>query len=206
MAAMGEKTTYWAGRHCDGVLFNSLWSTEAVRRSTELVRNGAADAGRDPSEVKVWTILITACEVPEETMLRNVIRRMNTYLYFPAHFDLICRANGWEERRAAEIREAVMAIDAQSKDDSGPLGDEATSRELDDLRRMADLYPEEWIDEGNAVGTADECARKTAERFEAGADGVLFHGTAPEDLAPLLDVWPAHRPGEFAGRSANPGL
>lgn len=207
LAAMGEKTAYWAGQHCDGVLLNSLWSKEAVARTVELVRNGATDAGRDPSEVKVWTILITACEVPEETMLRNVIRRMNTYLYFPPQMDGICRANGWDLEVAAEIRAKVKAIDAESASGkAGPFGDENVSRELDDLRRTADLYPQEWIEGGNAAGGADHCAQKVRDRFEAGADGVLFHGTSPQDLGPLLDAWPAHRPDGLEDRPANPGL
>ena len=208
MAAMGEKTCEWAGRHCDGVLFNSLWSKDAVARSSELVRKGAADAGRDPAGVDVWTIQITACDVPEETMLRTVVRRMNTYLYFPSAMDGICRANGWDPEVAVDLREKVMAIDAESRgggDDGGPFGDEGVSREIDDMRRMRELYPEHWIQEGNAVGTAAECAQRTLERFEAGADGVLFHGSAPEDLASLLEAWPEVRPEGLAGRSPVPG-
>ena len=44
-------------------LFNSLWSPRAVERSAQLVRRGAEEAGRDPDEVTIWTILVTACEV-----------------------------------------------------------------------------------------------------------------------------------------------
>jgi hypothetical protein len=42
-------------------------------------------------------------------------------------------------------------------------------------------------------------------RFDAGADGVLLHGSAPQDLAPLLEAWPGYRPNGLEGRSANPG-
>jgi probable F420-dependent oxidoreductase len=204
-AAMGDKTCYWAGRVCDGVLFNSLWSKRAVEYSTRLVRKGAEDAGRDPASVKVWTVLVTACDVPEEAMLRYIVRRMNTYLLFPEMFDDICRANGWDKRIAERIRGVMRQFDGPDK--SGLLGDEGTSRDLDDLRRTRDLYPQSWIKEGNAEGTAQECVQAVLDRFDAGADGVVFHGTTPEHLTSLLELWPKYRPaGRFAGRSVNPGL
>lgn len=54
LAAMGDLTCRWAGRVADGVLLNSLWSKEAVEHSVRLIREGAADAGRDPNAVRVW--------------------------------------------------------------------------------------------------------------------------------------------------------
>jgi 5,10-methylenetetrahydromethanopterin reductase len=208
MAVMGDKTAYWAGRFCDGVVYNSLWTKQAVEHSTCLVRKGAEDAGRDPKSVKVWTILVTACEVSEDIMLKDIVRRMNTYLLFPPMFDSICDANGWDKKAAIKLREALSKIDGDKKKmQKGMMGDENTSRNLDDVRRTFDLYPKEWIYEGNAVGTADECAQCVRDRFDAGADGVLLHGSHPSNLAPLLKVWPKYRPvGIFDKRSANPGL
>jgi 5,10-methylenetetrahydromethanopterin reductase len=205
MAVMGDKTAYWAGGFCDGVVFNSLWSKQAVARTTELVRQGARDAGRDPASVKVWTILVTACEVDEETMLRDIVRRMNTYLLFPWMWDVICEKNGWDKQVSAELRDALARIDGEKK--KGTVGDENTSRDIEDIRRMYELYPKEWIHQGNAVGDARHCIDCVLDRFEAGADGILFHGTHPRHLAPLLDLWPKHRPeGRFEKRVMNPGL
>ena len=207
MAAMGDETCRWAGRHCDGVLFNSLWSTEAVEHSTRMVREGAEQAGRDPASVRVWTILVTACEVPEETMLNTIVRRMNTYMYFPFFVEALCRVNGWDPAKAAEVTATLKEIDAGAQAPKGALGDEATSREVGALRRMYEAYPEEWIHQGNAVGDREHCAKCALERFEAGADGVLFHGSAPGDLAPVLEAWPRHRPASVPdGLPANPGL
>jgi 5,10-methylenetetrahydromethanopterin reductase len=203
MAAMGEKTCRWAGGLCDGVLFNSLWTPEAVARSVRAVREGAEQAGRDPSSVRIWTIQVTACEVPEELMLSYVVRRMNTYLLFPPMFEAICKANGWDAGAATGLRSALAELDKERR--AGTMGDEATTREIDDLRRMRDLYPREWLYEGNAVGSARECAQATRARFDAGADGVLFHGCHPRDLRPLLELWPHYRPSGIAHRPVNPG-
>ena len=204
MAAMGDKTCAWAGRHADGVLFNSLWSAEAVGHSTNIIRRSAKEAGRDPNSVKVWTIQVTACETSEEDELEYVVRRMNTYLLFPPMFATICESNGWDPKIADRLREKLAAIDSNNK--AGGIGDEGTSRNIDALRQMRDLYPEEWLMQGNAIGSASQCARATAERFQAGADGVLLHGSPPQKLAPLLSAWPEYRSSEFDQRSVNPGL
>ncbi len=206
MAVMGDKTSYWAGQHCDGVIYNSLWSPRAIEHSTRLVRQGARDAGRDPDRVRVWAICITACELPEEDMLPMVVRRMNTYLAFKGMWDVICEANGWDKGALEKVRALQAEIDGRPRDGS-TLGDEHMSRRLDDIRRSYEVYPRQWIEEGCAVGSAQACAAKVRERFDAGADGVLLHGSTPRHLASLLAEWPKHRPaGRFDGRSANPGL
>lgn len=203
MAAMGEKTCRWAGRHCDGVVLNSLWTPEAVAASVRQIREGAEAAGRDPASVRVWSIQVTACEQSEEIMLNTVVRRMNTYLLTPM-FEGVCQANRWDMAVAQKIRGVLAEMDARSK--PGMFGTEHTTRELDDLRRIRDLYPQQWLYEGNAVGDAEQCARSTLARIDAGADGILFHGTEPAGLQPLLARWPALRPASrFAGRSVNPG-
>lgn len=203
-AAMGEKTLKWAGRVADGVVFNSLWTAEAVARSAKLVRQGAEEAGRDPASVRIWTILVTACDVPEEAMLRYVVRRMNTYILFPAMFDAICDANGWNRADADRLRAALARFDSERK--AGTMGDESTTRDLDELRQMAALYPKAWIGEGNAVGTGEDGARAARDRLAAGADGVLFHGSTPAEMAGVLAAWRGMRPAGLPARPVNPGL
>jgi 5,10-methylenetetrahydromethanopterin reductase len=204
MAAMGEKTCYWAGRHCDGVVLNSLWSKDAVARSVQAIRNGATDAGRDPAAVRVWAILVTACEVPEETMLETIIRRLGTYVMLPSFLEGFCIANGWDRDAAFRVRDKVISIGSGGQH-SGPIGDEGVSHDLDDLRRAARIFPEQWISDGCAVGSAEKCAKDTLDRFEAGADGVLFHGSAVADLAPLVRAWREFRPINLGELSVNPG-
>lgn len=204
VAAMGEKTLKWAGGIADGVLFNSLWTPDAVERSAKLVRQGAEEAGRDPASVRIWTILVTACDVPEEQMLRTVVRRMNTYILFPGMFDAICDANGWNRADAQRLREALTRFDKAPN--AGTMGDESTTRDLDELRQMAALYPRAWIEEGNAVGTGEDGARAALARLDAGADGVLFHGSAPAEMQGVLNAWAGMRPAALIGRPVNPGL
>lgn len=206
MAAMGEKTLKWAGRFCDGVVLNSLWTPQAVARSAKLVREGAEAAGRDPASVRIWTILVSACDVPEEAMLQYVIRRINTYLLFPAMFDAICDANGWHRSDADRLRKALAQLESAKPPPTGTMGDEATTRDLDHLRKMAALYPRAWIQEGNAVGSGADGARAALARLDAGADGVVFHGSPPRELAGVLASWHGLRPAGLRRASVNPGL
>jgi len=102
------------------------------------------------------------------------------------------------------IRAKLQAIDGSSS--AGGIGDESTTRDLDQLRRMREIYPAERIEDGNAVGDADHCARSLVLRFDAGADSVLLHGSPPSELASLLAAWPRHRPaGRFDRLPSNPG-
>jgi len=206
-AAMGDKTCRWAGRVCDGVLFNSLWTPEATAHSVKIVRQGAEEAGRDPASVRIWAVQVTACDVPEELFLKYVVRRMNTYLLFPPMMESLCTMNGWSRADLTRLQAALAEFDNGNVTEGGLMGDEATTRSLDDLRRMAALYPQDWIQRGNAVGSAEDVAKATKERFDAGVDGVLFHGTDPRYLESFVRAWPRHRDdARFAGRSVNPGL
>jgi hypothetical protein len=120
-------------------------------------------------------------------------------------YEAICDANGWDRSVLSQVKELTREID--SKKTSGTLGDEHVSRDLDDIRRTYELYPQQWIDEGSIVGSAQVCVDKMFERFNAGADGILLHGSTPAHLGPVVTEWARRRPANrFSGRSANPGL
>jgi len=204
MAPMGDRTCYWSGRWCDAVVFNSLWTPAAVAHSTRLVRRGAADAGRDPASVRVWTIAVTACDVPEQTMQDVIVRRMNTYLALGDLFENICKANQWETGVLERVR-AIM-FDAGARARSGSMGDEHVSRDRDVIRRSYELYPRHWLDDGCLIGSAKTCVDGLLARFDAGADSVLLHGSVPRQLGSLISEWSARRPrARFERAQPNPG-
>lgn len=145
-------------------------------------------AGRDPQSIKIWSILATACEVSEEVELRYIIRRLNTYLFFPRQWNATCKVNNWDREIADDLVRALKEIDGAAR--AGTIGDEHTSRELADIRKMRDLWPSEWVAESPATGSAKHCAQCVLDRFYAGVDGVTFHATSPANLASLLEAWP----------------
>lgn len=73
----------------------------------------------------------------------------------------------------------------------GALDAKATTEELE---HVATLIPEAWL-EAAAVGSAEHCASEVRRQMELGADAVILHGAAPDELAPIVDAYaelPAH--------------
>ncbi|MGH8596202.1 MAG: LLM class flavin-dependent oxidoreductase, partial [Gammaproteobacteria bacterium] len=184
MAATGDKSLAWAGRHCDGVLLFSCLNPSAVAHSVRVIRQAAEGAGRDPHAITICAVAVTACEVSEEKMLNYVVRRLNTYFMLPS-IDGLIRVNGWDPAIAASIKAAVFE---QARAAQGAVGDEGVSRELDQLRRFRDLYPRAWLEDCHAIGDAATCLRYVCALRNAGADRVIFHGSPPRDLKPLLEL------------------
>ena len=204
MSPMGDRTCYWAGKHCDAVVYNSLWTSAAVEHSTRLVRQGAEDAGRDPAQVRVWTIGVAACELSEEDSLNIIVRRLNTYLALGKLFENVCKANHWDTGVLDQVRNLIFDPAMRAK--PGSMGDEHISRDLELIRRTAELYPRDWIETSCLVGSADNCVDGMQARFDAGADSILLHGSVPSQLQSLVDKWAKQRDANrFDSLPANPG-
>ena len=59
----------------------------------------------------------------------------------------------------------------------------------DQLARIGELLPAEWL-AAAATGSPEQCAAAVQAQLDLGVDGVILHGSPPEDLAPVL---PAYR-------------
>jgi alkanesulfonate monooxygenase SsuD/methylene tetrahydromethanopterin reductase-like flavin-dependent oxidoreductase (luciferase family) len=122
---------------------------------------------------------------------------MTTYMQIPGYGELIVKANDWDPAVLDRLR-AHPVLDGRIAD--------ATEFTDDELRRLRDVYPEEWLRDSNAVGSAAHCAKRIVDQFAAGAAGVVLHASAPDQMGPLLDAYAAVRPADrFAGRSPVPG-
>jgi hypothetical protein len=145
----------------------------------------------------VWSCLVTACDLPEAVELRHVVRRMTTYMQIPGYGELIVDANGWDRGVLDRLR-AHPVLEGRFAD--------ATEFTLDELRRLRDVYPPEWITASNAIGSAAQCARRLVDQLDAGAAGIIVHASAPGEMRTLLDAYAAIRPtARLAGRSSVPG-
>jgi 5,10-methylenetetrahydromethanopterin reductase len=196
LTAMGERTLELAGRVADGVVLHTFFTDEAVRRSVAAVRSGAERAGRDPSSIRIWSVLATVGDhLDEDLRLKKVVGRLATYLQ--GYGDLMVRVNDWDPEAMRRFREDEFVTSF-----GGAIDATGTP---DDLRRVAELIPEEWL-EPSATGTADDCARAVLAQFELGVDAVVLHGATPGELEPVLDAYRAVRPDDrFAGAASNPG-
>jgi alkanesulfonate monooxygenase SsuD/methylene tetrahydromethanopterin reductase-like flavin-dependent oxidoreductase (luciferase family) len=197
LAALGPKTQELAGQHFDGVLLHPFWTREAIQIAVTRIRNAAARADRDPSQIGVWSCLVMAPGGDEVRELEAVVRRLTTYLQLPAYGELIASINDWDPAVLKKLRQHPVL--------AGRVADqtEFTSDELRSLRD--DVYPSDWLQGTSAVGDSALCASELLGQFDAGCDGVLIHGSSPAQLEDVLSEYRLVRPHErFAGMREQP--
>ncbi|MDB5701906.1 MAG: F420-dependent oxidoreductase [Sphingomonadales bacterium] len=176
--AMGPKSLEFAGIHCDGVLLHPFVSPTGVANSTKIVRDAAEKAGRDPMSVRIYHNIIVAPDLPKDEEAAVVGGRAITYFELPGFGDLIIDINGWDKSVLEKIRAHPKIASLNGK----PADQAYTRAELVDV---AELIPQQWLDEGAAVGTAATCADQLMAYLDAGADEILLHGSSPKDMGPL---------------------
>ena len=176
--AIGPKSLEFAGEHCDGVLLHPFVSPTGVRNSTKIVRDAAEKAGRDPLAVRIYHNIIVAPDLPKDEEDAVVRGRAITYFELPGFGDLIVEINEWDKSVLGQIRAHPKIACLNGK----PADQAYTRQELVDVGQ---ILPQQWIDDGAAVGTAAQCADQLLAYLDAGADEILLHGAAPKDMGPL---------------------
>jgi 5,10-methylenetetrahydromethanopterin reductase len=196
LVALGPRTLELAGAVADGVVLHTFFTGDALERSVAAVRRGAEAGGRDPDEVRIWSVLATVGDhLDETTRLRKLVGRMATYLQ--GYGDLLVRVNGWDPTALERFRAAPVVTSAR-----GALDATAT---VDELHALAELIPEEWL-AASAHGSPQQCADTVVDQFRLGADSVILHGATPSELAPVVEAYRPIRPAGVGVRCApNPG-
>jgi probable F420-dependent oxidoreductase len=181
LSAFGPKSLELAGRCFDEVLLHTYFTDETLQRCVTTVKTAAERAGRDPDSVKVWSCYATIGDwLPEDVRLKKTVGRLATYLQ--AYGDLMVGTNRWDPAVLERFRADPFVAGFR-----GALDGKATTAELE---HVATLIPDEWLAPA-ANGTADECAAAVARQLELGADGVILHGAAPRDIAPVVEAYGA---------------
>ena len=192
----GPRSLEFAGSIFDAVILTTFLSDAAVTRAVNLVRQGAEKAGRDPSHVKVWSVLATAHEPDEETRLRYLIARIGTYMQAPDLGDMYVEINDWDPAVLQRFRENETVANMM-----GGIDSVAT---LEQLREIETLVPPEYL--YAACGDAATCAQRWQDQFKAGADGVIIHASTPQEFEPVLYAYEKIRDNDrFRNRTNRPG-
>ena len=180
LVAMGQKTLELAGECMDAVVLHTFFGDEALTNSVASVRRGAERAGRDPSSVRVWSVLATVGDhIDEAARLKKTVGRLASYLR--GYGDVLVAANGWDPGVLAKFR-----ADPFVQGFRGAFDAKASTA---DLEYLATLIPDEWM-AAAATGTPEQCSATILRQFSLGADSVILHGATPSELAPIL---PAYR-------------
>ncbi|WP_370291628.1 TIGR03857 family LLM class F420-dependent oxidoreductase [Nocardioides sp.] len=196
MMAMGDRSLRLAGRVADGVVLHTFFTDETLARAVALVRGAAEQAGRDPSSVRIWSVLATVEDsVPEELRLRKLVGRLATYLQ--GYGDVLVAANRWDPAALQRFREHPLV--------QGYPGAFDAVGSVEELWRLqAEALPAEWL-AASASGSAEQCAQRIQQQLDAGADSVVLHGATPAELEPVVEAWAQVRDARLDRLPVNPG-
>jgi 5,10-methylenetetrahydromethanopterin reductase len=161
------------------VHLHTFIADEGLRRAKALVQEGAEAAGRDPDDVKIYSVQATALNPDREDYLRKLVARMATYMQAPGYAEMLIALNGWDPKVLEDFRANDIV--------SSMLGGIDSVASLDQLEEISALIPEEWLT--TASGSAVECAQAWKKQLANGADGVVVHGSAPTEFAPVLEAY-----------------
>ena len=181
LVAFGDHTLELAGRVFDDVVLHTYFTDDTTRHCVEVVKTAAEKAGRDPSDVRVWSCYATIGDhLPEAARLKKSVGRLGTYLQ--GYGDLLVRTNGWDPGVLERFR-----ADPVMSGLGGALDGVGTPEQL---AHAATLIPPEWLS-WSATGTPSESAAAVRGQLALGCDGVILHGCTPDELRPVVEAYRA---------------
>ena len=197
LTAFGPNSLALGGRAFDAVVLHTFFTEETTARCVKSVKTAAAESGRDPADVRVWSCLaVVGDHLSLELQLKKTVGRMATYLQ--AYGDLMVRTNHWNPKYLSRFRDSEIIKTFQ-----GAIDQKASFQELENIN---ELIPNNWLSNA-ALGTPKECVRVINRQFELGCDGVILHGVSPQELLPIVEEYKIHRDAErFSHLPNNPGL
>ena len=133
----GPRSLRFAGAHFDGVHLHTFITDEGLRRAKALVQEGAEAAGRDPDDIKIYSVQATALNPDREDYLRKLVARMATYMQAPGYAEMLIALNGWDPKVLEDFRANEIV--------SSMLGGIDSVASLDQLEKISALIPEEWL-------------------------------------------------------------
>lgn len=176
MVAFGDHSLELAGRVFDDVVLHTYFTDETTAHCVEVVKRAAERAGRDPSQVRVWSCFATIGEhLPEQLRLKKSVGRLGTYLQ--GYGDLLVRTNRWDPKALDRFR-----ADSVITGLGGALDAIGTPEQL---AHAATLIPAEWL-APSATGSLAQCAAAIRGQLALGCDGVILHGSTPDELRPII--------------------
>lgn len=171
----GPKGMALTAKLFDGIILGSELTVEAHREIVVKLRKACEDIDRDPDSLRIYSIVITAPDLPPEEENLVVNARVLTHLGFAGVGEHIMKANGWDPGIMQKLTSELEGADQKFH--------------RDQLVEMAAALPREWITESNVVGTAEECVRRLNEYLDAGVTEIILHGSNPEQVSGIVEKW-----------------
>ena len=169
IGATGPKMLEMTGEICDGVVLNYVVSVEYIREAVELVRRGAAKAGKTLDQVDRPELLV--CSLSDDDPGEAMMAGKMLVAYYLGTEPHIMKASKVDEELIARVQEIV--------------GWPATEA---DYRRAAEIIPDDVVRSLMAVGTSRQCQEKVAEYIDAGVTCPILYPMM-DDIKPVIDAF-----------------
>ncbi len=180
LVAFGPNSLKLGGRAFDDVILHTFFTDETTANAVKLVKQAADEAGRDPTQVRVWSCFATLGDhIAEPVRLKKSVGRLATYLQ--AYGDLLVKTNNWDTAVLQRFREDELV-----KNFRGAIDGVNTTQEQ--LEHVATLIPPEWL-APSATGSPEQCVAAVKHQLDLGCDGVIMHGATPAELKPIVEAY-----------------
>lgn len=175
------KGAEFAAAKADGVILIPMMNPTAVAAAKQRLVDACERIGRDPSEIRVGALVVTAPDMDDFEARAIAHGRMVTYLQYPGYGEQLCTANGWDLGLLDEIRnhERFATI--------SQVADREFQRH--EMMDVASLIPDEYMWDCSAIGTVDECVTNLQRFIDAGADEIVTYGSTPAQNGELVAAW-----------------
>lgn len=166
---------------CSGVLLIPMMNPHAVAAAKQRIVDACEQVGRDPDEIRIAALVVTAPELADEETRALAHGRMLTYLTYPGYGEAVVKANGWDPAILDEIRghRIFQCLDE--------VPDRAMQRHQ--MLEASSAIPDEYMTDCSAIGSIEECVASLQRFKDAGADEIATYGSTPAQNAKLVAAW-----------------
>jgi alkanesulfonate monooxygenase SsuD/methylene tetrahydromethanopterin reductase-like flavin-dependent oxidoreductase (luciferase family) len=176
--AIGPKALRLAGRIADGVVLTSFAPVPYVRWAAEEVRAGAAEAGRDPSEVEIVAMVTTRVTDDPGAALDELKPWLGLAYGMTGRGELLLRDSGTDLDGLAPIR-SVLRIEEIVAEGLEPYLYAYKRVRPEDV---AAVVPSSLVEQAAIVGDVARCRSRLAEYVAAGVDHVIVDSPQPAEV------------------------
>lgn len=176
-----ERGARFAAEKADGVILIPMMNPTAVAAAKERIVDACKKVGRDPSEIRVGALVVTAPDLSDFETRAIAHGRMVTYLQYPGYGEALATANGWDLGVLDKIR------NHKRFENISQVADREFQRH--EMLDVASVIPDEYMEDCSAFGTVDECVTNLRRFIDAGADEIVTYGSTPAQNAALVAAW-----------------
>jgi len=171
----------------DGVLIPIMLIPEAVHEVVTNLREACERFDRDPATLRLALEVVTCPDMEEEEMRNLAHARAVTYLQPEGWSTCFEQLNHWDVPTLEKLR-------AHPKFTAVGGGKELADLKFHriELKDVARLIPDKWMEDSCAIGTVDECVKKLQVYKDAGVDEIATYASTPGQNAKLIAAWRQH--------------